>query len=261
MDNKLEILIVEDDKSVCEEFENCVDKCGDIVIVGVTNSSDKAIELIMDYLPDAVILDLELHHGSGNGLLVLDALNKLEPPRRPYMLVTTNNSSTVTYETARAMGADFIMSKHQNNYSVQGVLDFLRIMSGIITQSRPVTNEQTGSTETAEHHKKRITRRIIAELNYVGINPKAVGYQYLIDAIAVMAESPTQNICEIVAKKHSKTEPSVERAMQNAINRAWKTTDIDELLKHYTARVNSNKGCPTLTEFICYYANKLKSEY
>lgn len=261
MDDKLEILIVEDEADVCEEFAGCVERCDDIAIVGVTNSSQKAVEYIKDYLPDAVILDLELHQGSGNGLLVLDALNKLDLPRRPYMLVTTNNSSTTTYETARGLGADFIMSKHQKNYSAQSVIDFLRIMSGVLKQSRPITNAQTSSKETADHRKKRITRRIMSELNYVGINPKAVGYQYLIDAIIIMVENPSQNICDIVAKMHSKTEPSVERAMQNAINRAWKTTDIDDLLKYYTARINSNKGCPTLTEFICYYANKLKNEY
>ena len=52
-----------------------------------------------------------------------------------------------------------------------------------------------------------------------------------------------------------------ERAMQNAIHRAWKKADIEDLLKHYTAKVNSEKGCPTITEFICYYANKLKYEF
>ena len=49
--------------------------------------------------------------------------------------------------------------------------------------------------------------------------------------------------------------------MQNAINAAWKHTDIDELLTHYTAKIRSSKGSPTVTEFISYYANKIKQEY
>lgn len=49
--------------------------------------------------------------------------------------------------------------------------------------------------------------------------------------------------------------------MQNALNRAWKQTDVDELLVHYTAKVNTERGVPTITEFIYYYANKLKNEY
>ena len=49
--------------------------------------------------------------------------------------------------------------------------------------------------------------------------------------------------------------------MQNAINRAWKTTDIDDLLRYYEARINSERGVPTSTEFIYYYANKIRAEY
>ena len=47
--------------------------------------------------------------------------------------------------------------------------------------------------------------------------------------------------------------------MQNAIARAWRTTPIEDLLRYYTARISSEKGVPTITEFIYYYAAKLKS--
>ena len=46
--------------------------------------------------------------------------------------------------------------------------------------------------------------------------------------------------------------------MQNAINKAWRTTDIEDLSINYTARISSEKGVPTMTEFIYYYADKLK---
>ena len=49
--------------------------------------------------------------------------------------------------------------------------------------------------------------------------------------------------------------------MQNAIAKAWRTTPIDDLLKYYTAKISSDKGIPTITEFIYHYANKLKIEY
>ena len=49
--------------------------------------------------------------------------------------------------------------------------------------------------------------------------------------------------------------------MQNAINRAWAISNIDDLLENYTAKISSSKGVPTLTEFIFYYANKIKNEY
>ena len=262
MEEKLEILLIEDDPEVCRELAEQILETDDMLLIGVTNNAYKAVELVKDNLPHALILDLELHHGAGNGLYVLQELQTLTLPRVPYILITTNNSSTTTYELARKLGADFIMSKHQEGYSTRSVLDFLRITSPIILQTRRCPDAQTPfGQETPEQRNRRIRRRISTELNNVGISPKSVGYNYLIDAICIMMKQPTPNLCTIVATQYGKTEASIERAMQNAINRAWKTSNINDLLYHYTAKINSAKGSPTITEFICYYANKLRNEY
>ena len=63
-----------------------------------------------------------------------------------------------------------------------------------------------------------------------------------------------------MAKNYKKSDASVERAMQNAINRAWRVSDIEELLTHYTAKIHSEKGVPTTLEFVYYYANKVKMD-
>ena len=123
MDRKLEILLVEDDHIVCEEMTDIILNSNDLTLIGVTNNAIKAIEYIKDKLPDAVILDLELHQGYGSGLNILQELHNSPPARMPYILVTTNNSSSMTYELARTLGADFIMSKHQEGYSNKSVLD------------------------------------------------------------------------------------------------------------------------------------------
>lgn len=261
MNRKLELLLVEDDVVLCNEMQELIENTDDMILLAVTNDSNKALEHIKDSMPDVVILDLELNLGKGSGLHVLQGLRSLLLSKKPYILVTTNNSSTMTYESVRALGADYIMSKHQEGYSCESVLDFLRIMSPTIQTAHMATEGASGTPETAEQYTKRIRTRIMTELNHVGISPKSVGYTYLTDAIYLMAKQPTQNICTILADKYRKSESSVERAMQNAINRAWKTYDTSELLHYYTAKINSEKGNPTITEFICYYANKLRSEY
>ena len=261
MGSKLEILLVEDDVEVCEEISNQILDSEDMVLVGVTNNAQKAIQEISDKLPDAVILDLELHTGSGNGLSVLQELRDICLPKRPYILITTNNSSRTTYEMAHALGADFIMSKHKEGYSIESVLDFLRITKSVIRQINDSGTIEFSTTETEEQHTRRITRRIMVELDRVGINPKSVGYTYLVDAIMIVLKKPTHNVCTPIAVKHKKSEASVERAMQNAINRAWRTNSTEDLLACYTAKINADRGNPTVTEFICYYANKIRNEY
>lgn len=260
-DKKLSILLVEDDEVACEEIKRHIENFDDVSLAGSTNNSRDALEYVKNFLPEAVILDLELHQGGGNGLLFLSELKQLDLPFHPYILITTNNTSTVTYAYARESGADFIMSKHQAGYSARGAVEFLRMLKPAIFSKIESDSPEHKTTESPEQKTKRIVRQISVELDYVGVSPKHVGYQYLSDAIQLVLDKPRNNLCAIIGEKYGKTEASVERAMQNAIDKAWRISDIEDLIKHYTARISSEKGIPTITEFVYYYANKIKNEY
>ena len=255
----LNILLVEDDIAACNEIENYVDCCEDVTLIGITNHSMNALELVAQHLPDVVILDLELHQGGGNGLLFLLELSKLNLPFRPYILVTTNNSSEITYETARQFGADFIMTKHEATYSGKYAIDFLRMISSTVLANRKNSSATTIEIEDPASRQRKLTKRIQRELDLVGINRKNIGYQYLTDAILLVMENNTGNTVTQIAQKYQKCDSSVERAMEYAINRAWRTFPIEELEAHYTAKTHSCRGVPTVTEFIYYYADILKT--
>lgn len=257
----LHVLLVEDEQNVCQNFKNEINEREDIILVGVTNDSYQALEFVKNDVPDAVILDLELHFGSGNGLIFLKELKELSLTLSPYILITTNNSSPITYQYARETGADFIMYKHQSDYSEKKVIEFLCTMSSVIHSNRKLKNPLHATTETLTQKRQRFKRIISKELDNVGINPKTIGYQYLIDAILILMEEATANFISIIADSYNKSYKSVEHGMKNAINRAWNTMDIDELLSHYTAKITSTKGVPTITEFVRYYANKIKNEH
>lgn len=258
MERELHILLIEDDPDTCRNFAEYIDTKSEVVLTGITNNSYRAIDLVKEGVPDAVILDLELNEGQGNGLMFLQELETLSLPFKPYVLVTTNNSSATTYHFARKTGADFIMSKHQEDYSEKRAVDFLCMMKQTI-QSIRNTPDSTKQASSSAPSNKQLMRLISLELDAVGISPKAIGYQYLSEAVLLIIQGQPHNICSTLAKQYKKTDSSVERAMQNAINKAWRTTDIEDLLKNYTARINSDKGVPTLTEFIHYYANKIKN--
>lgn len=261
MNKRLNVLLVEDDiascKEISHEFENYPD---DLMLIGTTDRSSEAFSLVTDSLPDVVILDLELHKGGGDGLSFLKQLQNSDITYLPYILITTNNISVVTHQIARNFGADFIMTKNQVGYNAKSIAEFLiNVKSVVINKRYNTLNDSICESETEK--EKRIQKRLCAELNKVGISPKAKGYQYLIDAITIASKNKTSRISAAIANKYKKTQTSVERAMQNAINQAWKTSDINDLLKYYTARINPDKGVPTVTEFIYYYARIIKSEY
>lgn len=263
LDKELKVLLVEDEQEECKNIVEYAGTLDDISIIAVTNSADAALKYIKDYLPDAVILDLELHQGGGNGVKLLQELRILNPIPSPYVLVTTNNTSSVTLATARQLGADFIMVKTQQDYSAQSVVDFLRALRTMIfnIQNRTTTKSNYAAEETPSEKQKRLYTRVASELERIGISPKAIGRKYIIDGILEIYDGKSHNIRGIIAEKYSKSDASVERAMQNAINAAWRKSDIETLQNYYTARISSVKGIPTITEFMHYYADKLKTEY
>ena len=118
----------------------------------------------------------------------------------------------------------------------------------------------TTPTITPAEQNRKLTIRIHRELDAVGINPKAIGYEYLTEAIIIATKGNVPNLARQIALKYSKTQASVERAMQNAINRAWSSGNPDDLARNYTAVINYERGVPTLTEFVYHYASKFRNE-
>lgn len=258
MEDVLSILLVEDDEEACRDFENYFANAKDMELTGITNNSTEALTMVQSFLPDVVLLDLELHRGGGNGLLFLQGLQKIHPSVHPYILVTTNNMSSTTLETARQLGADFTLTKYEADYSVEYVANFIRMIKDTLLKRRTARNAQPALTP--KEQERLLIQRIQRELNLVGISPKAIGYQYLTDAIMLSIDHIEPSISRILAQKYKKTNSSIDRAMQNAINRAWRSNDPEDLLKYYNARIHQDRGAPTLMEFISYYATKLKTE-
>lgn len=260
MEERLSVLIVEDDVGECNALIAAFDRAGDAFsVAGVTNDSRRALQLTVQEAPNAVILDLELHAGGGDGIEYLRQLRETDLPFKPFILVTTNNVSRVIHDTARAYGADYIFTKSQSGYSEQSVIDFLTAVKPSIMERKTIN----GSTPLASpaQREKRLKRIICDELDAVGISSKALGYKYLVQGILNVLDGNAEHICEEIAMKYGKSPDSVERAIQGAINRAWSTGDAQELYKIYTAKIRSDRGVPTLTEFIFYYARKIDNTF
>lgn len=254
--NELTILLIEDDKIACNEIQNYIKSVDDMHLAGITDNADTALELVQSLLPDVILLDLELHRGGGNGLIFLQKLNHIQLTLKPFILVTTNNTSQITFAAARKLGADFILAKYESGYSPQYIAEFIRVMKGIIL-SHNAASAHLRQELIPDKQERNLVQRIQRELHLIGISPKAVGFQYLTDAISLIMQNSTTNVAHLLSGKYSKSKASIERAMQNAINRAWQTSNPDDLLQYYTARIRSDRGVPTLMEFIHYYAQRL----
>jgi response regulator of citrate/malate metabolism len=80
MERVLSVLLVEDDQQECQEMIGSIEAVTDIQLLGVTNNTVKAQEYVRDFMPDVIILDLELHKGYGDGLSFLRVLREMDLP-------------------------------------------------------------------------------------------------------------------------------------------------------------------------------------
>lgn len=258
MDRKLDILLVEDDPDDCNAMSSAIEEAGeDFNLLSITNSAVTALKIFNDESPDVIILDLELSLGQGTGFDVLEGIQKAHAPYPPYIVITTNNISSVTHAMVRRFGGDFIFTKTQTGYNASAVINFLRSAKHAILNRRPADTSNSPLSERITMRSQNIKRSISNYLLKVGISPKNKGFNYLLDAIYLVVNECNTPFIYILAENYNKTPASVERAMQNAINRTWATENVDDLLANYTAKITSAKGVPTIGEFVYYYAHKI----
>lgn len=264
-DRPMPLLLIEDDLSECVRYKDCTNHRTNIRFVGMTSSSYEGIKLVQSHLPEGVILDLELHKGKGSGLQFLSDMDELKLRVRPIIIVVTNSASTLVYNYVHESGADLVFYKKQTDYSPDMVINSmlaLRKSLYLTNDNAPPRNLQ--SIESPDDWRIRVSDRINTELDLIGISAHLKGRNYLFEAIFLLLQAKqtdqegSLSVINQICNTHKRAYTSITRAMQTAINYAWKTSSIDDLQQYYTAKININTGVPSPTEFIYYYAEKIK---
>lgn len=252
----MQILLIEDDEFEVQDFKKYVEAREDIKIIKSTKSSYEGIECVKKYIPDGIILDLELHEGEGSGLKFLEELEKIKLDFKPLIVVTTNVASEITYEHIHRLGVDFIFYKKQADYNPDIVINSMVSLKNTVYRDK--ANRKQLLTETPIEREERIKEKIENELDMIGISNHLKGKKYLFEAIFYLLDNNDKAVFCYLSKKYKIGSGSISRAMQTAINYAWRISSIDDLMLHYKARINYETGVPTPTEFIYYYAEKIR---
>lgn len=262
MENKpMKLLLIEDDENECYIFEEIGKNRKDIEFISITNSETEGLRIVKKHMPEGIILDLELNkgNGTGTGIGFLEKLKKIKLSIIPKIIVTTNIYSDSVYEYLHRNGVDFIFYKKQNNYSQEDVINTILLIRGY--KSNNIHEE---IKKEIENSKEIISDKINKELDLIGISTHLQGRKYLFDSIKYIIDNENTNkkitIIQYLISKYKKSSSTISRAMQNAILHAWRISSLEDLSTYYTARINYETGIPTPTEFIYYYADKIKKQ-
>lgn len=258
----MKLILIEDEKKEQDKFKKLAEKMNDVTFVKITNSTEEGIKCLKENDIDGVILDLELNSGTGNGFEFLEKLKITKLSKIPKIVVTTNVYSDSVYDYLHKNEVDFIFYKKQENYNVENVINTLLLLNNY------TNTVSTDSKETVEEERvkqeKIIAEKVNYELDLIGIATHLQGRKYLFDAITYLlskeGEDSQISINQYLLSKHKRPTSTINRAMQNAITRAWRVTAIEDLQQYYTAHINYNTGIPTPVEFIYYYVDKIKKK-
>ena len=254
----MKVLLIEDDEIECAMYKELIESKDNIKLVAITNSSTEAIKHVNNYKPDGIILDLELNNGEGSGFDFIENLKKQKLDKYPKIVVTTNIYSDSVYNFLHKNKIDFIFYKNQVTYSRENVLNTLLLLKAYEKPNKMIDFK----LESDKNEVDKLSDLINKELDLIGVGTHLKGRKYLYDAIYFIIKNDGNedniSVIQFLVGKYKRSNSTISRAMQNAILHAWRISSLEDLSALYTARINYETGVPTPTEFIYYYADKIK---
>lgn len=254
LNNKIKLLIADDNKEFCQLLRDFVEEKADFEIVGSLHNGNQ----VLDYLrenetPDVLVLDLIMPHLDGIG--VLEGLHE------------ENLIGDMKIIALTAMGHDKIMKTVLNlgvHYYIMKPFDLAKLLQRI----KQLIAESEGSPEDMQLNEAKLEAKngnyiplithIIQEL---GIPAHIKGYRYVRKAVEMVIKdidllsAITKELYPQVAENFDSTPSRVERAIRHAIDVAWQRVNQNAIDKYFYNLENDVK--PTNSQFIARIADKI----
>ena len=268
MNEKIKIVLADDNKDFCQLLKEYLSNEEDIEILGIAKDGIEALDLVQKTQPDLLVLDVIMPHLDGLG--VLEKLNSSDLENKPMCIILSAVGQDKITQRAIELGAQYYIVKpfdinvllkrikemkyyhpSQNNRSI--------ISREIRKQYIDISPEETRNAENLES----LVTNVIHE---VGVPAHIKGYQYLREAIIMvvtntdMINQITKQLYPDIAVKYHTTPSRVERAIRHAIEVAWGRGRQEVVERIFGYTVSASKGKPTNSEFIAMIADKLRLE-
>lgn len=227
-----------------EDFRNAlVQAFRGAYTVRATAEGEQALNLIQNFQPDILLLDLMLSGIDGITLLQRSA----ELGIYPKTLAITRYLSDYMLEAAQRLGVGYIMVKPCD-------------ISAVIARVTDLTQALVLPPATHADPKSSVTNLLLR----LGIPTKLRGYGYLREAIVLMARKPDQSITKelypTVASMCAATAVQVERSIRSAITTAWSRRDSQTWQLYFPGEGLPCANRPTNATFICQLADSVRSD-
>ncbi len=253
MSRKIRVLLADNSEFFAVPCANVMKSHG-LDVITVEKDGKSLLDAIARQEPDVVLLDFFLPRLDAIG--VLKALDGLELPKRPRMMIMSGFDNPALEREALTAGADYYFLKP---FDAGEMADRIQTLCG--DHPAAPTNRAAERDVAAEQSLEMQVTEIIHQ---IGVPAHIKGYQYLRDSILMAIEdggiinAVTKRLYPAVAKKHDTTSSRVERAIRHAIEVAWDRGDVDVLNSYFGYTIHNSRGKPTNSEFIAMISDKFR---
>ncbi|GHU76913.1 stage 0 sporulation protein A [Clostridia bacterium] len=237
MDGVTRVWVAESDPAQARRLAEMLKKSDQIDVVGVSPSGKEALEAVETLQIDVLLMSLALRELDGLALLEkISAASLLSYPRIAVITVMAGTHG----DQARALGADKVFQKPA---------DEARLVAWLSESLKDSPNiAQSGMAQ----------RRMVAKkaLEYLDMSPELIGYQYLVEAIAIssmdhmITRRMMSDLYPKLAKMNDTSVSCVERAIRHAIEETWTSGRLSAAVTLFGYSVDPKRGKPTNGECI-----------
>lgn len=200
-----------------------------------TNGQD-ALDMLAVEQPDLLIIELELPQI--DGLRILRCLHNSDRAVPTVALTTCVNSSYVL-QTLNYMGVEFMLTKP---VTVAAVVNCAVEILNLKNQNQPNPEDE-------------LAQRLVT----LGFRADLTGFAYLVEAIRLFSQDPTQQITKTiypeVAKTFGVSAVSVERAIRSLVQKAWICRNVS-VWSMFFSNTSNDAHAPSNSTFIARMAVK-----
>jgi two-component system response regulator (stage 0 sporulation protein A) len=261
MDDLISILIVDDNVLFCNVLNDYLSKCEGIIVAGIAKDGIEAIEMIKEFEPEIVTLDLIMPKLDGIG--VLERVSMMDLKQKPIFIVLSAVEKDLFIQKAIGLGAEYYILKP---FDVAMLVSRIRQLYSekVASQMKNAVMPVYGTADILQMERSSTEQFITGLIISMGIHPNTAGYRYLREAVIISMENIpshnllTKHIYASIAANHNTTAKNVNRAIRGAIDRACKKVWNSEGHNKKTVIDFNCKTKPTNAQVITLLADKAK---
>lgn len=249
MENKIRVLVVDDNKDIVKAVKQYFSSHGSIEVVDSCYDGEEALRKITQNHQNYDLLLMDLIIPKMDGLSVLEEVRKKNIHLKSIITTSINNFEIIN--KCNQIGVNYYMLKP---YTFEALENHMLTIYNSKSDKLIVNN-------------KDLKQAITTLLHSLGIPSHIKGYLYIRDGVDLMFNNPsmigaiTKELYPEIASKYETTSSRVERAIRHAIEVSWSRGDYDLMESLFGHSVDYDKAKPTNSEFIATIADKLRLEH